>query len=102
MVIDVKILLLCDRLPHEFRQQSEAWLIANTTGSKRLRSGFPPMWRTGDNGAMGNIAIAWPPNRAPILIAVYLAEATAFSAILNDTFSEVARLSPRPFDDISI
>jgi hypothetical protein len=38
------------------------------------------------------IAIVWPPTRAPILIAVYLADAIAPSATLNDAFGEVARL----------
>jgi hypothetical protein len=38
------------------------------------------------------IAIVWPPTRAPILIAVYLADAIAPSPTLKDAFAEVARL----------
>ena len=45
-----------------------------------------------DNGGMGDNAIVWPPTRAPILVAVYLADAIVPSATLNDAFAEVARL----------
>jgi beta-lactamase class A len=41
---------------------------------------------------MGDIAIAWPPNRAPILIALYLADSTASAETLNDAFVAAARL----------
>jgi len=42
----------------------------------------PPDWIAGDktgtgvNGAVNDIAILWPPKRAPILIASYLSEST--------------------------
>lgn len=97
MLGDLMTLLLKDRLSPESRERLANWLIANTTGAKRLRSGLPPTWRigdktgTGDNGAMGDIAIAWPPNRAPILIAVYLAGSTASAETLNNAFVEVAK-----------
>jgi beta-lactamase class A len=73
-------------------------LVANTTGAKRLRAGLPPTWRigdktgTGDNGAVGDIAIAWPQNRPPILIAVYLADSTASAETLNEAFVETAQV----------
>ena len=49
-----------------------------TTGLRRLRAGLPPGWRAGDktgngaNGAANDIAIAWPPERPPLLIASYI------------------------------
>jgi beta-lactamase class A len=103
MLSDMKILLLGDSLSHQSRQQLETWLLGNTTGAKRLRSGFPSAWRigdktgTGDHGAMGDIAIAWPPNRAPILIAVYLAGSTASTETLNDVFVAAARFIAATF-----
>jgi len=65
MLGDLKSLLLEDRLSPESRERLTNWLVANTTGAKRLRAGLPATWRigdktgTGDNGAMGDIAIAW-------------------------------------------
>jgi beta-lactamase class A len=98
MLNNIKTLLLKDRLSPESRQRLTNWLVANTTGAKRLRSGLPPTWRigdktgTGDNGAVGDIAIAWPPHRTPILIAVYLADSTASAETLNAAFVETARV----------
>jgi beta-lactamase class A len=61
-------------------------------GAKRLRAGLPPSWRvggktgTGENGAAGDIAIVRPPNRAPILVAVYLVGSTRPWPDLNAAF----------------
>jgi len=30
------------------RERLISWLVANTTGGKRLRAGLPPSWRVGD------------------------------------------------------
>lgn len=60
------------------RAQLTAWLVANTTGDRRIRAGLPPGWRTGDKtgsgdgGEVNDVAVTWPADdRAPILIAVY-------------------------------
>jgi len=72
-----KTLLLTDALSPASRQQLRDWLIANKTGDKRLRAGLPPRWRVGDktgnNGKdiTNDIAIAWPPGRAAVLLAVF-------------------------------
>ena len=53
------------------REQLTAWLLANKTGAKRLRAGLRANWRVGDktgaggNGAANDIAVVWPPGRAP-------------------------------------
>jgi beta-lactamase class A len=39
MLQDLRVLLLGEKLSSAARQQLEAWLLANTTGNKRLRSG---------------------------------------------------------------
>lgn len=72
-----KSLLLDDSLSPASRRQFRDWLIANKTGDRRLRAGLPSDWRVGDktgnNGRdiTNDIAIAWPPGRAPILLAVF-------------------------------
>ena len=57
------------------------WMIETGTGLKRLRAGFPSHWRVGDKTGTGisaglpnrhnDVAIAWPPQRPPLLIAAY-------------------------------
>ncbi|MEB3045446.1 class A beta-lactamase [Rhizobium mulingense] len=75
-----------------------AWLVASTTGKDRLRAGLPADWKVGDktgtgpNGSLGDIAVIWPPDRGPIVAAVYVAEATAPVKDLNPVFAEVGRM----------
>ncbi|ULR42987.1 class A beta-lactamase [Rhizobium sp. K102] len=75
-----------------------AWLVASTTGKERLRAGLPADWKVGDktgtgpNGSLGDIAVIWPPDRGPIVAAVYIAEATVPVKDLNPVFAEVGRM----------
>jgi beta-lactamase class A len=74
-------LLLGNILSAASRRQLAAWMIACKTGTNRLRAGLPPGWRVGDKtgtndtGCANDLAIAWPPGRAPLIIACYLADA---------------------------
>ncbi|OWV76219.1 class A beta-lactamase [Rhizobium sp. R634] len=75
-----------------------AWLVASTTGKERLRAGLPQDWKVGDktgtgqNGSLGDIAVIWPPDRGPIVAAVYITEATVPAKDLNPIFAEVGRM----------
>jgi beta-lactamase class A len=81
------------------REQLTAWLVANQTGDRRLRAGVPKGWRVGDktgsgaNNATNDIAVIWPPMRAPIVVAVYYAEARESDDQRNAVLSEVGRLA---------
>jgi beta-lactamase class A len=58
-------------------QKLIGWLMRSQTGLKRIRAGLPSTWTagdktgTGENGAVNDVAIAWPPERAPLLLAIY-------------------------------
>lgn len=81
------------------REQLTAWLVANKTGDKRLRAGVPKGWRVGDktgsgaNNVTNDIAVIWPPGRAPIIVAAYYAEARASEDERNAVLAEVGRLA---------
>ncbi|MFI6927088.1 class A beta-lactamase [Nonomuraea spiralis] len=68
-----------DTLEPKDRQRLNEWLRASTTGPERIRKGLPSTWIVGDKtgGAAGayapgsDIAVAWPPTGAPLIIAVY-------------------------------
>lgn len=85
------------------RQRLLDWLVANTTGMARLRAGLPAGFRTGDktgtgnNGATGDLAITWPPNRAPLLMVVYAEDSGADLATRNAAFAKVAAVVARHF-----
>ncbi|MBD0274227.1 MAG: class A beta-lactamase [Acetobacteraceae bacterium] len=75
------------------------WLVSNKTGDKRLRAGVPAGWRvgdktgTGEHNATNDIAVIWPPGRAPILVTAYYAEARASADERNAVLAEVGRLA---------
>ncbi len=78
-----------------------AWLIGNTTGAEKLRAGLPTRWRVGDktgmgaNGATNDVAIIWPVERRPVLIAAYLVDTNASVADRNDALAQVGRAVAR-------
>lgn len=88
-------LLMGDALSTASRQQLRAWLLANTTGGKRLKAGVPADWlvgdKTGTNATDANdIGILIPPQRAPLLISAYLAESRASAAVKDACLAQVA------------
>jgi beta-lactamase class A len=97
MVANMRVLLLGDYLTRTARDQLLAWLIGNTTGAEKLRAGLPTKWRVGDktgmgaNGATNDVAIIWPGERRPVLIAAFLAETNAVVADRNDALAQVGR-----------
>ena len=92
-----RILLGDDILSPASRDKLTGWLKATSTGLERLRAGLPRGWTAGDktgsgaNGAANDVAIAWPPNRDPILIAAYLSESEATPDGLNTAHADIAR-----------
>lgn len=98
MVTTLDNLLLDGELSDAHARVVQDWMVASTTGKERLRAGLPAHWRIGDktgtgmNGAVNNIAIAWPPESAPIIIAVYLSGSEKPVAELNSVHADIARL----------
>lgn len=67
-----------DTLSPVSRARLLGWMVASTTGLKRLRAGLPAGWVVGDKtgtsgeGWFNDVAVATPPGRKPIFIACYL------------------------------
>ncbi|RAO29963.1 Beta-lactamase [Micromonospora saelicesensis] len=65
-----------DALEPTDRDTLNGWLRGNTTGGALIRAGVPDGWVVGDKtgsggyGTRNDIAVIWPPNRAPIILAV--------------------------------
>ena len=87
-----------DALAEASRTKLTDWLLANTTGDSRLRAGFPKGWRVGDKTGTGNhgvtndVAVAWPPEREPVIVSAYYAGASADANARNAVLAEVARV----------
>ncbi|WP_194926285.1 class A beta-lactamase [Catenulispora pinisilvae] len=73
---DLRAYALGDVLTPQRRAMLTGWLTANTTGGPYIRAAVPPGWTVGDKtgngdyGTRNDIAVLWPPHRAPIVIAV--------------------------------
>jgi beta-lactamase class A len=98
MAANLRRIVLGDVLSEASRSQLVAWLVANKTGGDRLRAGLPKSWRVGDktgsgSGGIGNdIAVAWPPGRAPLIIAAYYAGG-ASNAPRDAVLAQVGRIA---------
>lgn len=97
MAANLHKLVLGDALSAKSREQLKAWLIANKTGDTRIRAGVPAGWIVGDktgtggNGTNNDVAILYPPGRAPLVLAVYLTETSASFEARNATIAMAAK-----------
>jgi beta-lactamase class A len=73
----LRAFVLGDALKPPERAQLTRWLRANTTGDALIRAGVPDGWVVGDKtgtgatyGARNDIAVLWPPDRDPIVLAI--------------------------------
>ena len=81
------------------RERLIGWLVANKTGDKRLRAGMPSSWRIGDktgtggNGSANDIAVAWPPGRAPVFVTVYYTGSTISDEARSAVVAKAGRIA---------
>ncbi|BDU20123.1 class A beta-lactamase [Dyella sp. GSA-30] len=99
MLADLQKLSLGDVLTKASREQLTAWLRATSTGKDALRAGLPAGWTAGDktgsgaHGERNDVAIVWPPNRKPLLIAAYYVNPNTDDAGRNRVLAEVGRIA---------
>ncbi|MFC9651892.1 MULTISPECIES: class A beta-lactamase [unclassified Streptomyces] len=74
---DLRAFVLGDVLGKGERARLTEWLRTNTTGDELIRAGVPKGWVVGDktgsgsyHGARNDIAVVWPPDSAPIVMAI--------------------------------
>ncbi len=88
-----------DLLPTEKRTILTDWMRGNATGDALIRAGAPTGWEVDDKSGAGSygtrndIAIVWPPNRAPIVIAVLSSRDTQNATYDNTLIAEAAKVT---------
>jgi beta-lactamase class A len=98
MVSNLRALVLGNALSQTSRTRLTQWLVECKTGDKRLRAGLPPTWQVGDKtgsgkqGTTNDVAILWPPQKSPILVAAYLTQTTLEDDHRNATLASVGKL----------
>ena len=96
MAAAMKALIVDDNiLSTESRNQLKGWLMGNRVGDAMLRAGIPPSWKIADRtGAGGNgtraiAAVIWPPERKPLIVAIYITETNASFDERNKAIAEI-------------
>ena len=80
---DLDKLILGDALKPTSRERLKQWMFDDKVSAPLLRAAFPADWRVADKtgagsrGARAIVAVIYPPDRAPLVAAVYLTETTA-------------------------
>lgn len=105
MAETMRKLVLGDALAEPERQQLTDWLVGNEVGGPLLRAGIPGDWRIADrtgaggNGTRGIVAVMWPPERKPIIAAIYLTETDASMEARNAAIAEIGKAIATEFSD---
>ena len=100
MVATLGTLLTTPALSTASRERLIEWMVSCETGKDRLRAGLPQDWRvadktgSGERGATNDVAMAWPPGRAPVLIAAYMSDSSSPPAVLCSAHAELGRPPP--------
>lgn len=90
-------LLLGDALSPSAKQTLTKWLVSNEVGGPLLRAGIPDDWRIGDrtgaggHGSRGVVAIILPPERAPLIAAIYITQTEASMEQRNAAIAAIGR-----------
>lgn len=98
MMDDWRKLFLTPILSEASRKRLTEWTQRCLTGNTRLRAGLPGDWIVGDKtgsgfaGETNDIAIAWRPKRAPVLIAAYYAGSPDPRADRDSVLAAVGRI----------
>ncbi|MET8752184.1 class A beta-lactamase [Streptomyces sp. NPDC004667] len=94
---DLRAFALGDALGKDEREQFTQWLRTNTTGDELIRAGVPEGWTVGDKTGGGgvyavrnDIAVVWPPDAAPIVMAIMSNRGTEDADYDNKLIAEAA------------
>ena len=100
--------LTTDYLSPSSKEVLIGWMIETQTGLKRLRAGLPQDWKAGDKTGTGmsdgmpdrynDIAVVWPPGRAPMVITAYYEAPIAYGEMRDEyqaVLADVGRIAAK-------
>lgn len=97
MAMLLQQLVLGDVLSPRSRELLVQWMRATSTNRNRLAAGLPEGWKIGSktgssgNGSVNDVGVFWPPNRPPIIAAVYITQGTASTKGIEPAIAAVAQ-----------
>jgi beta-lactamase class A len=100
--------LTTDYLSPTSKEVLIGWMIETQTGLKRLRAGLPQDWKAGDKTGTGmsdgmpdrynDVAVVWPPGRAPMVITAYYEAPKAYGEMRDEdqaVLADVGRIAAK-------
>ena len=103
LATNLKAFTVDDVLPNDRRTILTDWMRGNTTGDELIRAAVPKGWEVGDKtgagdyGTRNDIAIVWPPNRDPIIIAILSTHDTKNATYNNELIAKAAKIALNVF-----
>ena len=98
MGMSLRRLLLGDALREDERAMFQDWMKHNTTGAARIRAAIPSGWDVADKtgsghyGAASDVAVIWPANREPWIVAIYTSSSHPDAQYPNKTIAEATQI----------
>ncbi|MFD1173254.1 class A beta-lactamase [Oceanobacillus picturae] len=98
LTTNLKKFAVSDLLTDEKRELFTDWLQGNATGDTLIRAGAPEGWVVGDKSGAGtygtrnDIAVVWPPDREPIVMAIMSRHDTEDAEYDDALISEAAEV----------
>lgn len=88
-----------DLLTDDKRERLLDWMQGNATGDTLIRAGAPEGWTIADKSGAGrygtrnDIAVVWPPDREPIILAIMTRHDTEDADYDDALIAEVAEVT---------
>ncbi|GAA0356394.1 class A beta-lactamase [Bacillus horti] len=92
-----------DILPEDKRSILIDWMLGNATGDELIRAGAPEGWTVADKSGAGgygtrnDIAVVWPPDGDPIVMAVLSSRDTQDASYDNSLVAQAAKVTLETF-----
>src|SRR5690606_1807749 len=97
IALSLRELIFGEALSQSSREQLIKWLLGNEVGGPLLRAGIPQDWGIGDRtgaggyGSRGVVAVMWPPERDPLVVAIYITQTEASMELRNEAIAAIGR-----------
>ena len=91
-------IVLGDVLKGSHLKKLREGLLGNTVAPNCIRAGVPSGWKVGDRsgggtyGSRNDIAVLWPPHRAPIILAIYTTQRKKEAPPRDDVIASASRI----------
>lgn len=98
MAVTLQKIFLGAALAAPQREQLINWARGNTTGDDLIRSGVPADWTvgdktgSGDHGTTNDIAVLWPPGKAPLILTLYFTQKEKDAKPRRDVLASATRI----------